>query len=158
MTYEIAYGIWHTSDERRDTRPTGSTNLRSPFVSPWPVLFKCNLICVPEICHARVELPVVVLVSCHSSHRSEIYHGPLNQPNQAKDLNKTKIVGFVSGSYASLGRQWYNHLETLEATTTISSFAPTTKLAIHSFTPRPTPTNTQHYRVEESNIQPAPPQ
>ncbi|KAI2493692.1 nucleotide-diphospho-sugar transferase [Fragilaria crotonensis] len=48
-----------------------------------------------------------------SSPPNELYFGPLTQANSSDVLNKTKIVGFISGDYSEIGRIWYNRLETL---------------------------------------------
>ena len=44
---------------------------------------------------------------------NKVYDGPLTQANQMEHVNKTKIVGFISGSYAKIAMRWYDRLETL---------------------------------------------
>jgi hypothetical protein len=42
-----------------------------------------------------------------------VYDGPTTQENMPQYLNKTKIVGFITGSYGKIAMRWYDRLETL---------------------------------------------
>eukprot|EP00545_Synedropsis_sp_CCMP1620_P005119 CAMPEP_0119015318 /NCGR_PEP_ID=MMETSP1176-20130426/10808_1 /TAXON_ID=265551 /ORGANISM="Synedropsis recta cf, Strain CCMP1620" /LENGTH=454 /DNA_ID=CAMNT_0006968601 /DNA_START=22 /DNA_END=1386 /DNA_ORIENTATION=- len=79
-----------------------------------------------------------------------VYDGPKTQRNQAEDMNKTKIVGFITGTYGKIGMRWYDRLQTLGYNN--HYIVCTDEETFANFQ-----TNFPEYRVELSVLPPFPP-